>query len=160
VIFHINTPVGNLYANYDNLRLTGLSFNRANLFDQSEIYVQCSPAELRTKINNYFSGQLNAISELKPIFEKKGFKTSVYKTLIDLPSGNTLTYGKLAGLCGNPKAARAVGVALKNNPLVLIIACHRVVGATTLGGYNAGIKIKKALLSFELNTCGKPFPWD
>lgn len=77
------------------------------------------------------------------------FQRRVLEEVMRIPRGATLTYGELARRIGNPKAARAVGNALKKNPLPLIIPCHRVVGANGLGGYTGGLEIKLKLLTFE-----------
>nr|HDO81515.1 MGMT family protein [Candidatus Bathyarchaeota archaeon] len=60
-----------------------------------------------------------------------------------------VTYGEIAEKIGRPKAARAVGNALKRNPLPIIIPCHRVVGSKTLGGFTGGVNVKKFLLTVE-----------
>lgn len=83
------------------------------------------------------------------------FHQNVYKALVDdVPTGSTVTYGELAALAGNPKAARAVGTAMRKNPLPIIIPCHRVVqSGGGLGGYmgngEEGQKMKRWLLSHE-----------
>jgi methylated-DNA-[protein]-cysteine S-methyltransferase len=59
------------------------------------------------------------------------------------------SYGEVAVACGNRKAARAVGQAVHRNPLPIIIPCHRVVGASNLGGYAGGVSIKRFLLWLE-----------
>lgn len=77
------------------------------------------------------------------------FQRMVLEEVRKIPPGATLTYGELARRIGRPKAARAVGNALKKNPLPLIIPCHRVVGARNIGGYTGGLEIKIKLLEAE-----------
>lgn len=69
------------------------------------------------------------------------------------PYGETITYGELAQEAGTPKAARAVGVAVGDNPFSIIVPCHRVIGKDkSLTGYGGGFDVKKYLLAHELGT--------
>lgn len=78
------------------------------------------------------------------------FTQAVLLALKDIPPGQTLTYGQVAKIVGRPKAARAVGQALHNNPLPLFLACHRVIGSDgSLTGFGSGLPNKKALLAWE-----------
>lgn len=78
------------------------------------------------------------------------FQKSVWTALQTIPYGETATYGEIAVKVGNPKAARAIGRANHDNPIAILIPCHRVVGANgKLTGYAAGLEIKKALLEIE-----------
>ena len=78
------------------------------------------------------------------------FSRKVYKAVLTIPLGEVRTYKWVADKIGHPRAYRAVGQALKNNPYPLIIPCHRVVGSDrSLGGYAWGVKKKKALLDLE-----------
>ncbi|MDD3182089.1 MAG: methylated-DNA--[protein]-cysteine S-methyltransferase [Alphaproteobacteria bacterium] len=77
------------------------------------------------------------------------FQHRVWSALLDIPAGETVTYGELAARIGKPKAARAVGTALGANPIPLLIPCHRVVASTGLGGFTGGLPLKKALLQSE-----------
>ncbi len=80
------------------------------------------------------------------------FKDKVYKICCSIPKGKVATYGQLAKLAGKPKAARAVGVFMKNNPDAPIVPCHRVVASDgSLTGYSGvgGITQKKKMLIDE-----------
>ena len=80
------------------------------------------------------------------------FKEKVYKICSSIPKGKVATYGQIARLVGIPKAARAVGVFMKNNPNAPIVPCHRVVGSDgSLTGYSAkgGLAQKKKMLFAE-----------
>lgn len=77
------------------------------------------------------------------------FQHRVWSALLDIPSGQTVTYGELAARIGRPKAARAVGTALGANPVPLFVPCHRVVASNGLGGFTGGLAIKKRLLTTE-----------
>ena len=78
------------------------------------------------------------------------FQRQVWKALFDIPYGETRSYKQIAEAIGNPKAVRAVGMANNRNPLLIVIPCHRVIGANgKLVGYGAGIEKKEYLLKLE-----------
>ena len=78
------------------------------------------------------------------------FQRQVWKALFDIPYGETRSYKQIAEAIGNPKAVRAVGMANNRNPLLIVIPCHRVIGANgKLVGYAAGIEMKEYLLKLE-----------
>jgi len=74
----------------------------------------------------------------------------VYKKLLDVPSGKITTYGELAKAVGLKNGQRKIGQIMKNNPLPVVIPCHRVVKSDgTIGGYAFGVEIKVNMLSKE-----------
>lgn len=74
----------------------------------------------------------------------------VWRALAGIPYGETRSYGDIAKAIGEPRAARAVGLAANQNPLVIVVPCHRVIGADgKLVGYAGGLPRKKALLALE-----------
>ena len=79
-----------------------------------------------------------------------GFQQKVWAQLIEIPYGETRTYGQLATALGDPALARAVGAANGQNPLSIIVPCHRVVGSNgKLTGYAGGLDRKAFLLELE-----------
>jgi len=78
------------------------------------------------------------------------FQHSVWKQLLKIPAGKTISYSELARRIKNPKAVRAVGTACGANPVPIIVPCHRVLASGGgLGGFGGGLKVKKALLQAE-----------
>jgi methylated-DNA-[protein]-cysteine S-methyltransferase len=78
------------------------------------------------------------------------FDLRVWRALLEIPFGETRTYGELAGRLGTPGAARAVGAANGRNPVWILVPCHRVVAAGGgLGGYAGGLDTKRWLLAHE-----------
>jgi methylated-DNA-[protein]-cysteine S-methyltransferase len=76
---------------------------------------------------------------------------AVWHELQKIPYGETRTYGEIARSIGKPGAARAVGMANHENPVAIVIPCHRVVGSDgSLTGYAGGLDLKKKLLEIEL----------
>lgn len=83
------------------------------------------------------------------------FEKKVYRALQRVPAGKVVTYGELAKRAGYPGAARAVGTAMRKNPLPIVIPCHRVVPSQGgLGAYSAGRKWKERLLRHEKSRIG------
>lgn len=78
------------------------------------------------------------------------FPKKVWNALLEIPYGETMSYKKIAEKIGNPKACRAVGMANHNNPIAIIVPCHRVIGSNRkLVGYAGGLDIKQKLLEIE-----------
>ena len=78
------------------------------------------------------------------------FQQQVWNALLEIPYGETRSYKQIAVAIGNPKAVRAVGMANNRNPLLIVVPCHRVIGADgKLVGYGAGIEKKEFLLRLE-----------
>lgn len=101
-----------------------------------------------TEIAAYFAGTLTQFTvPLCP--QVTGFQAIFLQALIAIPFGETRTYGQLAKRLNTP--AQAIGQACGANPIPLLIPCHRVLGATTLGGYSGagGVETKVALLKHE-----------
>lgn len=78
------------------------------------------------------------------------FQQKVWRALRAIPYGETRTYGEIAAAVGSPKAARAVGMANHQNKILIVVPCHRVIGADgSLVGYGSGLDMKEALLRLE-----------
>lgn len=99
-------------------------------------------------IEAYLNGNNPAMDVLWDIHVTP-FMYNVYRSISTIPYGETKTYKDIAVMAGTPGGARAVGQALKKNPLCIVIPCHRVVAVNGLGGFNAGIEMKKYLLNLE-----------
>ena len=84
------------------------------------------------------------------------WQRAVWDALLDIPFGETTTYGELAKRLGRPSAARAVGASVGRNPISLVIPCHRVVGANgALTGYASGLDRKRWLLDLEARVASR-----
>lgn len=80
------------------------------------------------------------------------FQKKVWNALLEIPYGKTMSYKQIAEKIGNPKACRAVGMANHNNPIAIIVPCHRVIGNNRkLVGYAGGVEVKQKLLEIESN---------
>jgi methylated-DNA-[protein]-cysteine S-methyltransferase len=104
---------------------------------------------VRRELDSYFDGELR---EFRVPLAPRGttFQESVWRSLRDIPYGETISYGELARRVGDPRAVRAVGAANGANPIAIIVPCHRVIGANgSLIGFGGGLPIKRALLDLE-----------
>lgn len=104
---------------------------------------------LRDELCAYFAGSLQRFTTpLAP--EGTQFQRRVWDALREIPYGATISYGQLAARVGCPDGARAVGLANANNPIAVVIPCHRVIAADgTLHGYAGGLHRKARLLDHE-----------
>ncbi|WP_332658541.1 methylated-DNA--[protein]-cysteine S-methyltransferase [Brevundimonas sp.] len=112
-----------------------------------------TPAAVARELAAYFEGDREALDRVPWSLEgaaSDGFQPRVWKALADVPAGVTVSYGEMAKRAGEPGAAQAAGVALNRNPIPLILACHRVVGADgSLTGFGGGLERKGWLLRHE-----------
>ncbi|MFO0704981.1 MAG: methylated-DNA--[protein]-cysteine S-methyltransferase [Candidatus Andersenbacteria bacterium] len=134
------------------------------VFKQASIYAE----EARVQLQEYFAGKrriFNVPLDLSLTDRKKPstlFQQKVWVALLRIPFGHYRTYGEVARMVGRPGGAQAVGQAVKQNPIPVIVPCHRVIptqavaaganpqdGSLLIGGYNGGIKRKNWLLSHE-----------
>jgi methylated-DNA-[protein]-cysteine S-methyltransferase len=104
------------------------------------------------QLDAYFAGKLRQF-DLPLAPQGTPFQQRVWRALIDIPYGETVSYGELARRIGRPAAVRAVGAANGQNPLAIVIPCHRVIGSDgRLVGYGGGLATKAALLELERRT--------
>jgi methylated-DNA-[protein]-cysteine S-methyltransferase len=105
---------------------------------------------IRTLLDRYLQGREVDFEIDVDISSLGKFTQKVLYELMEIPYGETRTYGWLAGKVGKPGAARAVGQALKRNPIPIIIPCHRIIRDDgTIGGFSMGVNIKERLLALE-----------
>lgn len=146
-ITSFESSVGFLILKSDGQSVTEISFS------ESDCAVKNSCAVLENcqeQLESYFSGKTVSFDlPLNPAGTE--FQQRVWKELLKIPYGETITYHELAVRLGDPKCIRAAGTANGKNPIAVIIPCHRVIGAgNKLTGYAGGIWRKKALLELEI----------
>jgi len=106
--------------------------------------------QAKQELVEYFDGVRTIFEVAIDLTSGTPFQQGVWDQLCKIPFGKTKSYGALANALENPKAVRAVGTANGKNPILIIVPCHRVIGADgSLTGFSAGIDIKKCLLSLE-----------
>ena len=165
----IETPVGTVllvvdaegavraldFAGYEDrmMRLLRRHYGDAPLTDGR------APEPVREAVAAYFAGDIAALDGLTVRTGGTEFQRAVWAALRDIPAGQTRTYGQLATAIGRPKAVRAAGLANGQNPVAVIVPCHRVIGANgTLTGFAGGLERKQWLLDHEARPAKKrPF---
>lgn len=146
----LNSPVGNLKIEANDGGLTAIHFLESDV-DLPAPPPNSKPVLLDTveQLNEYFSGSRSSFNlAIEP--EGTLFENEVWQELTNISWGETLTYKELAKRLGDSNKVRAVGRANGQNPLPIVIPCHRVIGANNkLTGYAGGIKRKRWLLQHE-----------
>jgi methylated-DNA-[protein]-cysteine S-methyltransferase len=106
-------------------------------------------SQAASELEEYFDGRRRSFEV--PIAQAgTRFELAVWHELLDVGYGETVSYGRLARMVGRPGAARAVGMALRRNPIPIIVPCHRIISANgSLTGYAAGLDAKRFLLELE-----------
>ena len=158
-IQHYDSPLGGILLAADEIGLTGLWFDGEKYFAVNlpdEHIEQETPilSEARCWLDIYFSGsEPDFIPPLHPV--GSAFRQAVWEILLQIPYGQTTTYGKIAQQVAEKQgiarmSAQAVGGAVGHNEISIIIPCHRVVGTNgSLTGYAGGIHKKEKLLELE-----------
>lgn len=154
-----DSPLGRLLLAADETGLTGIWFEDGKYalegLDPDHV-MQETPvlAETRRWLEEYFSGKVPAF--LPPLHPAGSpFRKAVWKLLLEIPYGQTTTYGVLAVQLAKQQgrdrmSAQAVGGAVGHNPISILIPCHRVVGTDgSLTGYAGGLERKRFLLRLE-----------
>lgn len=101
------------------------------------------------QVTEYWNGQRREF-DFPYLLRGTEFQQKVWRALCAIPYGETRTYGEIAAAVGSPKAYRAVGMANHQNPILIAVPCHRVIGANgKLVGYGSGLDMKEALLQLE-----------
>jgi methylated-DNA-[protein]-cysteine S-methyltransferase len=144
VIYH--SPVGELKLVSDGEYLIGLHFGTRD--DDAILAKEVKPLpEVVRQLDEYFEGRRTEF-ELPIRFIGTPFQVRAWEALKGIPYGETISYKEEAARVGSHP--RAVGMANGQNPVAIIVPCHRVIGADGhLVGYGGGLELKKALLSFE-----------
>ena len=124
-----------------------ISIRRTNSFSAHDSSAVSELAYIQ--LQEYFDGRRKCFD--LPINPKgTSFQVAVWRCILEIPFGELRTYGQIAASLGKPGAGRAVGQAAKQNPLWIVIPCHRVVGSNcALTGYAGGLDMKQALLNLE-----------
>ena len=143
----IKTPIGDICILEENNKIIGLTLD-----NEKYCYTEKNTEilnETEKQLNEYFWGERKKFNV--PINPKgTEFQKQVWNELLKIPYGQTVTYKRIAQKIEKPNAARAVGMANHNNPIAIIVPCHRVVGSNSkLVGYAFGLERKQFLLDLE-----------
>ncbi len=143
----VSTELGNVRITCEAGAVTRVRWGRIAPQEEPEVSDPLLQDALAQMVA-YFSGKLE-VFDLPVAVSGSAFQKQVCAAMRDIPFGETRTYGDLAKLCEAP--AQAIGAACGGNPIPIIIPCHRVLGATSLGGFSGsgGIEDKVWLLRHE-----------
>ncbi|MDX6475589.1 MAG: methylated-DNA-[protein]-cysteine S-methyltransferase [Gaiellaceae bacterium] len=150
----VDSPIGELFVAATQRGLCRISFWPDGMEDAlARTFgprVLRSPLDdVRRELDEYFEGDRH-VFDLPLDVRVAPFHADVLAELARVPYGRTETYGSLAAKVGRPKAARAVGTVMHNNPIPIVLPCHRIVGANgSLTGYAGGLDVKLRLLQLE-----------
>ena len=148
-IEYFQSPLGLLKITVKHDKLISIQYCKENEKNNIENKNISIIDDIKTQLREYFNKERREF-ELPLKIEGTQFQKDVYKTLQGVEYGQVVSYKILAERSGHPKAYRAVGTALKNNKIPIIIPCHRVVKTdNTLGNYNGGVWRKEKLLQLE-----------
>lgn len=107
-------------------------------------------AEAAEVVRRWFEGEAVDVAGRIELPDGTAFQRAVWQAMLEIPRGETRSYGWVAERIGRPGSARAVGQAVGANPLPLLVPCHRVVASDGgLGGFGGGLEMKEALLRLE-----------
>lgn len=149
----IDSPIGPLNLAVSEKGLVALEFDRGS-FPRKTKKIAWEKSEERTKpvareLAQYFAGKRRDFTF--PL-DLRGtpFQLQCWHALLAIPYGETRTYADIARVVRNPQAFRAVGMANHNNPIAIIVPCHRVIASDgTLCGFGGGLDVKRRLLELE-----------
>lgn len=148
----MESPVARLLLTSDGERLTGLHMEGGRGIPDVGPAWQRDPAwfgPVLAVLSAYFAGD-RPLFDVPLRLEGTAFQRAVWDALLRIPYGTTVTYGFLAAAIGRPTASRAVGMAVGQNPVSIIVPCHRVIGQNgSLTGYGGGLERKAWLLRHE-----------
>jgi len=149
---YLPSPIGSLLLAGDNCALREITFPKNGSPESPPaggIEHASAFAEPIRQLRAYFAGDLETF-DLPLAPQGTPFQQKVWSELLNIPYGETISYGELARRIRNPNASRAVGLANGSNPIPIIIPCHRVIGSNgKLTGYGGGLPIKEKLLALE-----------
>ena len=150
----INIPLGFLLIETSASHIYRISFSHSVL--ETKVPPLALLEETKAQLQAYFQGSLRQF-DLPLSLQGTAFQKQVWNELQSIPYASTSTYLQLAKRLGNTKSIRAAAAANGKNPIVILIPCHRVIGANgALTGYAGGLQRKRWLLDLEAKTAGIP----
>jgi len=144
----IDSPAGHLLLVVSTRGLVALEF-RGGKIREGWIESSEKTAPYASQLEEYFAGRRRCF-DLPLDIRGTDFQKRCWQELLKIPYGETRSYAAVARAMGNPTAVRAVGLANGQNPIAIIVPCHRVIGSDgSLTGYGGGLENKRKLLELE-----------
>ena len=141
---YISTNIGDLYISGNDSVITEITLDKKEITETTPLL-----EEAKRQLSEYFKGLRKNFDLPLDLSKLTSFSKKVLEQCLLIPYGETSSYGEIASLIGNPKSSRAVGNALHNNPIMIVIPCHRVLAKHSKGGFAFGLEIKDKLLNLE-----------
>jgi len=154
----VDTSIGQTLIVGSERGLCGISIEKSRQSARTSVSLQFPQSiesadgfgDLPQRLKRYACRERITFNDMLDFGNATSFQQAVWKATCTIPYGETRTYGWIAQRIGKPKAARAVGQALKANPCPIVVPCHRVIGKNgNLTGFSCGIKLKRRLLDLE-----------
>ncbi|HMK30824.1 MAG TPA: methylated-DNA--[protein]-cysteine S-methyltransferase [Terriglobales bacterium] len=146
------SPIGRLLLGVSDRGLAYLEFaGRSSGAQARKGWVESEEktARWRAQLDEYFRGNLKQF-DLPLDLEGTDFQKRCWNALLRIPYGKTRSYAEIAREVGSPRGFRAVGMANHDNPVAIVVPCHRVIASDgKLGGYGGGLEVKEKLLKLE-----------
>lgn len=148
-IYHYNFSIGKITITENEGFITSIGFSKENDFKNHTFKETPLIKNAALQIDEFLNG-LRKNFDLPLAPAGTHFQREVWKSLLQIPYGETRSYKDIAISINNPKSYRAVGMANNKNPIMIVIPCHRVIGSNgNLVGYGGGLNIKEILLNIE-----------
>ncbi len=142
-----STPKGICFLKFIDDKANGLEELKRNF---SNATFQMKSDKNQKKLSPIFRNNLDNLEQIKLHLKGTEFQLKVWEALLTIPLGKLATYGEVSKFINKPKASRAVGTAIGNNPIAFLIPCHRVIQASgKIGGYRWNPIRKKAIIGWE-----------
>lgn len=155
----INSTIGNILVITDRDYLCAVEFEDyqprtlkflEKRFRQFQLQPVENPLGISKRIQAYLQGDYHSLDNIPVSTGGTAFQQQVWMMLRSIPAGTVINYGQLAAQLGKVNASRAVGFANSQNPISIVLPCHRVIGANgQLTGYAGGLERKRWLLEHE-----------
>ena len=151
------SPFGDIIVAATDKGICHMAFSENNVLAFEELQAKFPNANFNQKVDKFqqdaltvFGNDWTDLNEIKLHLKGTKFQLKVWEALLSIPYGGLSTYGEIAEAIEHPKASRAVGSAIGNNPIAYLIPCHRVIRKSgNIGGYHWNQTRKKAIIGWE-----------
>jgi methylated-DNA-[protein]-cysteine S-methyltransferase len=150
-VAHTTSPAGPLFLAASAKGLVRLEFHHRMKIDDREKLIESESAfrPYLRELDEYFAGERRTFT-IPLDLRGTSFQLTCWNALLEIPYGETRSYGEIARAIGHPQAFRAVGMANNRNPIAIVVPCHRVIASSgSLCGYGGGLELKRKLLDLE-----------
>lgn len=146
-IEYLDSYIGQIRILASAERITAITLVKEKARDEEKSLLT---SKAKFQLEEYLEGRIKNFELPLDLYGGSIFHQKVWKELLEIPYGSTVSYLDIAKKLGNPSATRAVGMANGKNPIAIVVPCHRVIGSNgSLVGYAHGTDVKRKLLALE-----------